>query len=287
MGKRFWTAERDALLTELYPHAEWNEVQAALGSSKKAIALRAFRLGLTRKHIHRLERTCTKCGKAFTCSPSRLKYDSVMFCSIACKNAAWREDGAGERLAREVVPCEACGLEFRRPRGGPQRFCSPACVIVWRDDPMRESRIQRRQARLTLNCVKCGKSFEKLACQTKDGRGRFCSRACNGSWVIAHREHVRESQLERGFADKLRGAGLIFETQFKFQGFAIDIAFPALKVAVEVDGDYWHSFPKAQARDKKKDALLTAEGWRVLRLPEHLIKRDPDRALEEVLNAVA
>ena len=67
-----------------------------------------------------------------------------------------------------------------------------------------------------------------------------------------------------------------------------DVAFPRRKLAVFVDGCFWHScpehgtvpksnrayrVPKLQenvARDRATDAALRSQGWRVLRVWEHL-----------------
>lgn len=67
----------------------------------------------------------------------------------------------------------------------------------------------------------------------------------------------------------------------------IDIAFPSRKLAVFVDGCFWHKCPlhfhppksrkdywapklaKNVARDKQKDERLKAKGWLVLRFWEH------------------
>ena len=67
----------------------------------------------------------------------------------------------------------------------------------------------------------------------------------------------------------------------------IDIAFPKKKLAIFVDGCFWHCCPihshmpktnreywipklnKNVNRDKKKNEQLTMEGWKVLRFWEH------------------
>jgi DNA mismatch endonuclease (patch repair protein) len=67
----------------------------------------------------------------------------------------------------------------------------------------------------------------------------------------------------------------------------IDIAFPSKKIAVFVDGCFWHGcplhshFPKSNVeywhpklrrnieRDKAKESRLRSGGWKVLRLWEH------------------
>jgi very-short-patch-repair endonuclease len=46
--------------------------------------------------------------------------------------------------------------------------------------------------------------------------------------------------------------------------YKVDLAFPALKIAVEVDGDS-HKTKKWKFLDKRKTAVLNALGWSVLR----------------------
>ncbi|MFE9911378.1 very short patch repair endonuclease [Streptomyces clavifer] len=81
----------------------------------------------------------------------------------------------------------------------------------------------------------------------------------------------------------------------------IDIAFPRAKVAVFMDGCFWHGCPehatqpksnaewwrqkldKNMARDSETTAHLVAEGWTVLRFWEHQL---PARVAEVVAEAV-
>lgn len=78
---------------------------------------------------------------------------------------------------------------------------------------------------------------------------------------------------------------------------SIDIAFPGRRIAVFIDGCFWHgcsvhkSIPKSneawwseklkqnRQRDEETTALLTDEGWTVLRFWEH-------DAVEEVVQAI-
>jgi DNA mismatch endonuclease (patch repair protein) len=80
-----------------------------------------------------------------------------------------------------------------------------------------------------------------------------------------------------------------------------DLLFRRQRIAVFVDGCFWHgcpdhaSWPKANgdwwkqkieataARDRRNDALLAAAGWRVLRIWEH---EPVERAADEVALAV-
>jgi DNA mismatch endonuclease (patch repair protein) len=79
----------------------------------------------------------------------------------------------------------------------------------------------------------------------------------------------------------------------------IDIAFPSKKLAIFVDGCFWHGCPihshlpkshkdywhpklkKNMERDQAKNRRLKAEGWKVLRFWEHEVE-DPAKILNKV-----
>lgn len=80
-----------------------------------------------------------------------------------------------------------------------------------------------------------------------------------------------------------------------------DFIFPKNKVAVFVDGCFWHGCPKCrtypqtnakfwktkiaanQERDKKVKKQLIRDEWKVLRFWEHEIKRNPKRILRKIV----
>jgi DNA mismatch endonuclease (patch repair protein) len=83
-----------------------------------------------------------------------------------------------------------------------------------------------------------------------------------------------------------------------------DFAFPKQKVAVFVDGCFWHGCPKCytrpktnrkfwdkkrednMARDKWVKFELRKKGWRILRLWEHSLAKQPDASLQRVVRAL-
>ena len=122
-------------------------------------------------------------------------------------------------------------------------------------------------------------------------------------------EHIRDRMRRQRRSDTtpelvLRRAlfamGLRYRVGLKVPGAArrtIDIAFPKQKLAVFVDGCFWHACPlhsvpvKNNAnwwdaklkenvnRDRNTDLLLQEAGWSVLRFWEH---EDPERAATRV-----
>ena len=100
----------------------------------------------------------------------------------------------------------------------------------------------------------------------------------------------------------LRDNYIVFVTHYPFyrdgQGTQIDIALPEEKIAVYVDGCFWHSCPFCMTKtyycktqinnilaDAKNEALLFGNGWRILRVWEHTVKVTPERIVE-ALNTV-
>lgn len=85
-------------------------------------------------------------------------------------------------------------------------------------------------------------------------------------------------------AEMLRGLGVDMIPQKRIGGFRVDFAVQATKIAVLVDGCYWHCcpnhFPLAMSQsqqhtllvDGKRDKALKKAGWRVLHIWEHEIE---------------
>ena len=84
-----------------------------------------------------------------------------------------------------------------------------------------------------------------------------------------------------------------------------DFAFPKHKVAIFVDGCFWHGCPRCYARpksnrefwDQKREAniardrrvnrQLRRQGWSVLRIWEHALKTSPQTCLARIRRALS
>lgn len=118
------------------------------------------------------------------------------------------------------------------------------------------------------------------------------------------RQRSRDTEAEWSLRRILHARGLRYRVDAVLPGLPrrrADILFPRQKVAVFVDGCFWHgcpvhkTFPKSNAawwakklarnveRDRETDAHLADLGWEVLRIWEH---DDPDRAADRVEAAV-
>jgi DNA mismatch endonuclease, patch repair protein len=81
-----------------------------------------------------------------------------------------------------------------------------------------------------------------------------------------------------------------------------DIVFPKNKVAVFVDGCFWHRCPKCfvkpatrrdfwmkkisgnEKRDSAVNIELEAKGWKIIRIWEHEIRKNPAEAADRILS---
>ena len=94
-----------------------------------------------------------------------------------------------------------------------------------------------------------------------------------------------DSQLEIDFARLLRAHRLTFEFHVPLEGFEVDFAIG--RVIVETDGWEFHQSRDAFEQDRRRDAVLTAAGWRVLRFTWRQIHDDPTWVIGMLLAALA
>ena len=114
----------------------------------------------------------------------------------------------------------------------------------------------------------------------------------------------RDTGPERAIAELMASAGLTFEMQARDLPGRPDFVFRVQRVAVLVDGDFWHGWRFALWRDKLSPAWeakiaknrerdsrnirqLRRDDWKVVRLWEHQITADPARCIQRVQSALA
>lgn len=117
--------------------------------------------------------------------------------------------------------------------------------------------------------------------------------------LVAHARSTlpgKTSRLHLEFKARFEDAGLRgFVTEHREAFYDLDEARPDLKLAVEVDGCYWHGCrdcgfvgdPGTRRTDASKDAYLVRRGWTVLRLWEHEIRASPEASLSRIRDVVA
>lgn len=117
------------------------------------------------------------------------------------------------------------------------------------------------------------------------------------------RVKLKDGPLEKFVQRELRNRGLRFKCHVRALPGSPDIVFPREKVAVFVDGDFWHGWRLPawehklppfwkdklrtnRKRDQRNFRKLRALGWRVVRIWQHQIKKDPEKCIRSIVAAL-
>ncbi|MGQ0777944.1 MAG: endonuclease domain-containing protein [Pseudonocardiales bacterium] len=91
------------------------------------------------------------------------------------------------------------------------------------------------------------------------------------------------SHAERLQVRLLRDAGITgWELNYPLGNYLIDVAFPAQRVAIEVDGWAWHMTPDRFIRDRQRQNAIVNLGWTVLRFTWHDLSERPEAVINEI-----
>jgi len=103
----------------------------------------------------------------------------------------------------------------------------------------------------------------------------------------------KTSKLHIGYKKTMLENGLLgFESEYAYGPYSIDEADPYAKIAIEIDGCYWHGCntcsykgdPKIKAIDARKSSYLKNRGWVIFHIKEHEIKKDRNVCIEMIRN---
>lgn len=113
----------------------------------------------------------------------------------------------------------------------------------------------------------------------------------------------KDTGPEKLIRSELHKRGLRFKKHLKSLPGTPDIVFVRAKVAVFIDGDFWHGyrFPqwehkvadfwkekinKNRKRDQRNFRKLRKMGWRVIRVWQHEVKKSPQACTQKIIEAV-
>ncbi|WP_331735563.1 endonuclease domain-containing protein (plasmid) [Streptomyces sp. NBC_01166] len=90
-----------------------------------------------------------------------------------------------------------------------------------------------------------------------------------------------------------------WESQYRLFYWTVDAAIPGRRLVVQADGDYWHGLTAAKtgevphptvaltiSKDRAQDKYLEKAGWRILRLWESELIKNPDWCLRRIMAAM-
>ena len=140
-----------------------------------------------------------------------------------------------------------------------------------------------------------GMTKEQIKAQTEKAHEEIRELFKNPEWKEKQIRKVHEAQNfcvsapERLFEKLMNENGYYPISQYSegMAGFMIDFAFPEIKLAIEIDGEYWHSLPNAQKRDKRKDYFLgVKKEWEIIRIPAKDFTNHSDHYIWEVIQTI-
>ena len=108
------------------------------------------------------------------------------------------------------------------------------------------------------------------------------------------RIRAKNTKIEIMFRSILFNRGLRFRVHYKGLPGKPDVVFPRHKIAVFIDGDFWHGrdfderkntydeywfskITRNMERDKEVDKELKKAGWKVVRIWGEDLKREPEK----------
>jgi very-short-patch-repair endonuclease len=110
--------------------------------------------------------------------------------------------------------------------------------------------------------------------------------AAAGRLLVAAADRA-DSAAERLLVRLLREAGIGgWVLGHPFGPWRIDLAFPARRVAVEVDGWAWHVDVERFRSDRRKGNAITRAGWDLLRFTWHDLDARPRASVEEIVQTL-
>ena len=110
---------------------------------------------------------------------------------------------------------------------------------------------------------------------------------------------LKDGSLEVTIRSALHKRGYRFRKHVKTLPGSPDAVFPKEKIAVFIDGDFWHGYRlpawehkltdfwkrkirENRRRDQKNFGKLRRMGWHVIRIWQHEIKEDPEHCVERI-----
>jgi|GEM_PF-6252750 len=249
----------------------------------------------TRKRIlmengyKKFEITCMHCGKKFVAIQSQ---QNRKYCSQRCFLNTIRKNERKEKKEKEkksnskhLIACAECGIIFESRYNA--KFCSSGCYGKWLSKHNRGKNHPRFKSTIKKVCMQCGKVFFVPPHLEKR---KYCSKQCSRKAQKIPKHKTIPELIFRDMCKKYAlpfrytGDGQLWigrkgETQINPDFIECD----GRKIAIFVNGDYWHSpLLKYDIRDSQRVdyqiKICKKYRWEAIILWETDLKRDDAEA---------
>jgi very-short-patch-repair endonuclease len=238
--------------------------------------------------------SCLECGgKQANISTKHLKFCSGL--TLSQYKSKWPDANLASSITQEKkkktedqkrAQSETLRLRFTTPEGEETRKQIAEASRRMQDSGYREKAARHltqynqsleARKRVKYQSLKLWKDHEFIAKQSfykENNRSDVLKSAARARGFIKR----TFSKLHQKFEEAMVEAGVEgFQREFLVGYYHVDEAFPDVKLAVEVDGCYWHGCPTCGLEpnpdiaklDKRKTTYLLNHGWTLIRVPEH------------------
>ncbi len=195
----------------------------------------------SKKKIKQAIKDSTKCFCSNTCSRTGKKY--FLFC---------------EQCFSPIVKNQN-HIKYKK------HFCSRNCFNLFR----------KKSTKISFNCSECNKSTSRFPSSYKKSKEHFCCRKCaQVYWKrvgITFGKRTNRSKLEIWLEKRLKNQypnhTILFNDKKTLNGLELDIYFPEIKLAIELNGPTHYKpiygndkLEKTQHKDNKKMILCLRKG---------------------------
>jgi len=235
---------------------------------------------------HRIGKECRFCGKTFEVIKGK---EERKYCSHKCSEEDFKK--------RILKTCEICGTGFEVQQYATNaKYCSIKCRNKGISKKMKGAFLGNKSptfkgGKTKKKCACCGKIFEvffyrnhtakhcSIKCSKLDTSKETREKIANSvrrvqkenpmlhpNYILSQKGH--ETKIEKLVKEELIRRNLTPKIQYKLASYWLDFAFPKCKIAIECDGNYWHSKPTQIRKDGEKEEKIKKMGWKLLRFKE-------------------
>ena len=146
-----------------------------------------------------------------------------------------------------------------------RKLCSVSCSNLWKYKD-KKNHPNWAGGKIKLKCLNCKKDIERPRYHVKIRKHIVCSRRCQG---IYYRRFVPriDTGIEKMVEEAIKERQLYYEKQYNLWNICIaDFYLTDYKMAIFVDGDYWHNLPNVVSKDKRQMKELNGRDIRIVRI---------------------
>lgn len=235
------------------------------------------------RDIERKKFCCNICKNRYN-GRKRLEDESFRLLFISSGNSLESNSKKGHSkekhslwVEREKRYCNRCRVEYECRINSKRKYCSKNCCLYEIHENKKGVDLVQKVEHI---CQTCEKLFKRSINYKQSAK--YCSRKCH---CIGNYKNMKKegTDIENIIESMLISESINYEKQVNINNISI-VDFKVGNLLIYADGDYWHSLPKQIKKDHYQKMKLTSLGYRVVRFLGSMIKNDPIKVKEQIIN---